>query len=247
LTQRDGACPEVVAGREDLCFGCQHCFAICPSGSLSIFGLDPAGSEIRDPAGFPSPEAMGRLIRNRRSVRKYERENVPAEVIDGILADLQYVPTAQNKRYLKFTVVDDYRVMDGLRERIVSLAEKALAGGLDSRFVAGVVKYMRRDGVDVLFRGAPHLMLVSAHEGQVSAAQDVSLALAYFELLAASRGLGTCWCGFLGVFERAVPGVREALGLGATDAFYSVYFGPPAVRYARAPQRLGTSAIARLA
>jgi nitroreductase/NAD-dependent dihydropyrimidine dehydrogenase PreA subunit len=242
---KPGGYPEVTAGREDQCIACQHCLAVCPSGALSVFGLDPGDSEPWDASKAPSPESMGWLVRNRRSARKYRQENVPAAVINELLDDLQYVPTGGNRRHLRFTVVDDLGAMARLLGRIVTLCEKAVAQGGGSRLAAGVVKYYRRDGHDALFRGAPHLLVVSASREQGTAAQDVSLALAYFELLAASRGLGTCWCGFLSLIEAAVPGVREELGLAPDDTFYSLYFGFPAVRYGRAPQRRGTSQVCR--
>ena len=45
----------------------------------------------------------------------------------------------------------------------------------------------------MIFRGAPHLLVVSASPESVCPAEDVNLALAYFELMAQSAGLGTVW------------------------------------------------------
>ena len=238
--------PAVAHGRERQCIGCQHCLAVCPTGSLSILGLDPERSMTVDPALLPTPTAMGALFRSRRSTRSYLRENVPRSLIEAILAELQYAPVGHNDGFREFLLVDDLKAMDALREGLIALSERALAAGLDSPFVRGVVKYYRRDGIDIVFRGAPHLLVVSASSRNTTPDQDVTLALAYFELLAACHGLGTCWCGFLNLVDSQVPGVRELLGLAADDSYYPMYFGLPAVRYRRTVQRDGASRIRRL-
>jgi nitroreductase len=172
---------------------------------------------------------------------------VPPAVLDDLLEDLQYAPTGQNLRLLEYLVVDKLETMNHLREKSIVLAERALANGLDSAFIKGLVKYYRRDSVDILFRGAPHLLVISAPaKKQSSPQQDIALALAYFELLAASHGLGTCWCGYVNYVESLVPGIRELLGLNEGDDFYSILFGLPSVKYHRQIQREGTAKIRRL-
>jgi hypothetical protein len=72
------------------------------------------------------------------------------------------------------------------------------------------------------------------------------LALAYFELLAQSAGLGTTWCGMIKIVADMIPGIRELLGLAPNTYFYAMMFGKPAVRYARTVQRDSAARIRRI-
>ena len=232
-----GAVPAVESGREKLCIGCQHCLAVCPAGAISIFGLDPAESLPSGPRSWPSPEAMRLLIRGRRSVRLYLPGNVPDETVDELLAEIEYSPAGHNARDLAFSVVGDRAEMDAFRERAMAAIERALAKGLDSKFLQGVARRYREKGDDILFRGAPHLLLAMAPPSQPTGVHDVSLALAHFELLAACRGLGACWCGFLPMVGALVPEVLDILGVESSWKFSAMLFGLPAVEYPRTVQR----------
>ena len=180
LTRQKDAPPDVYPGRDSMCMGCQHCLAVCPTGALSILGFKPSPGEVFPEGRLPSPENMRALVRTRRSVRRYKRENVSKELLDSILDDLQYAPTGRNDRFLEYLVVDDVEAMDALREKLIAIMEGALGYGLNSPFVKAMVKYYRRDKTDMVFRGAPHLLVVSARPGQGTPAQDVAIALSYF-------------------------------------------------------------------
>jgi len=194
IISRNGSVPEILPEFEEQCMRCQHCLAVCPTGAISIFRLKPEVSLPLAAGVFPTREQMKTLVRGRRSVRKFRRENVPRELIDSLLADLVHAPTGCNDCDLIFTVVDDRREIEQLLEQIVSLAENtAIVNDQEfgPEFIRAAVESYRYDKTDFFFRGAPHLLLVShgtkAHCGQ----EDSVLALAYFELLAQTAGLGT--------------------------------------------------------
>ena len=91
---------------------------------------------------------------------------------------------------------------------------------------------------DMLFCGAPHILIPHAPLGQGEPVQDVLIAGTYFELLCASRGLGAVMLTFpLGVLER-MPDIRAMLDI--PDHHYIgmiIGFGYPEIRYARGVQR----------
>ena len=75
----------------------------------------------------------------------------------------------------------------------------------------------------------------------------MSIALATFELLAASAGLGTVWCGMLKMALELAPDLKPLLDLPAEGVhYYPMLFGYPAVEYARTVQRDGAATIKRL-
>ena len=236
IISRNGSVPVIMPESEEHCLRCQHCLAVCPTGAVSIFGLKPEKSLPLAAGVLPTREQMKTLVRGRRSVRKFRRENVPRELIDALLADLAHAPTGCNDCDLVFTVVDDRREIERLLEQIVSLIENTTSIN-DPGFIRIAAESYRRNKKDGFFRGAPHLLIVSpgtkAHCGQ----EDSILALAYFELLAQSAGLGTTWCGVLKLTADAVPGVRELFGLEPDAYFYAMMFGLPDVQYARTVQR----------
>jgi hypothetical protein len=91
---------------------------------------------------------------------------------------------------------------------------------------------------DMLFCGAPYLMIPHAAVGAGEPVQDVMIAATYFELLCASRGLGAVMLTFpLGALKN-MPGVRALLQI--PDNHYAgviIGFGWPQIRYARGTQR----------
>ena len=64
---------------------------------------------------------------------------------------------------------------------------------------------------DVVFRSAPQCILAIAPK--TAGTEDGVIALATFELLAQSRGIGTFWCGFLRRGIEACEDIRKILGL----------------------------------
>jgi len=249
IIEQDGAAlPQIRPENERSCLRCQHCLAVCPTGALSIHGRDPAGSDALDPVGIPSLESMLRLVRGRRSVRRYRSENVDPGLIQRLLKALANVPTGSNRQELTFTVLADGEVMRRLQEQ----ARSSLAAGVAKRisqsdwFLENIVPIFLGKGPDIIFRTAPHALFVSAPREEVSAQVDVVLALAYFELLANTAGLGTVWCGFLKALLEAVPQLKELLGLPPDHFYYPMLFGLPAVRYHRTVQR-DDAAVIRIA
>jgi Fe-S-cluster-containing hydrogenase component 2 len=59
---------------EQACGKCQHCFAICPQGAISIFDKNPENSSLVKE--FNNPENLLDLIKTRRSNRWYKHEAI---------------------------------------------------------------------------------------------------------------------------------------------------------------------------
>jgi nitroreductase len=150
---------------------------------------------------------------------------------------------------LTFTLIEARDTLAALRtqmhEAIVAAADQ---GVLPSRaqFLIEAVKCWRDEQRDILFRGAPHLLVISAPPTTPCPQQDVPLALAYFELLAQSAGLGTVWFGYLKVILESLPSLKALLGLEQDHVYYGMLFGYPATKYARTVQREGSAQILRV-
>jgi ferredoxin len=241
--------PAVSAEREAQCIGCEHCLAICPTGAVTVQGVRPENSKCVTADGLPTFEQMDRLVRSRRSVRQYRQDNVDPNLIARLLDALGHAPTGGNVRQLRFTLIENRDTLTKLRtqmhEAIVTAADRGL---LPPRalFLAETVKCWRNERRDHLFRGAPHLLVVSAPPTTPCPQQDVPLTLAYFELLAQSAGLGTVWFGYLKVILEALPSLKALLNLEQDHVYYGILFGNPATKYVRTVQREGSAQLYRL-
>jgi ferredoxin len=244
---RRGTVPEAIDPPGGGCLACQHCLAVCPSGAISVFGLNPQDSLPLLSDSLPSYEQMKTFVRGRRSVRQFQDEDVSPALINELLADLAHAPTGCNDRDLTFSFVPGRKAMAILREKVMTAIEAKLRlGAAPTEFLAQAAAAYRNDGKDMLFRGAPHLLVVSPGSRARCGQEDAVLALAYFELLAQSANLGTTWCGVMKSVADVAPEVRAWLGLAPNAYFYAMMFGKPAVSYARTVQRDSAARTQRL-
>jgi nitroreductase/NAD-dependent dihydropyrimidine dehydrogenase PreA subunit len=230
--------PRISEQRQGLCIRCQHCLAVCPTAALSILGVNPDESAEILP---PSPEGLENLIKSRRSVRRYRSEAVERAVLDRLMEAVAYAPTGKNERKVRFTLVDDPEVMARIRVMTMegirrAVDEDGLPDGME--FFAKFLTAWDQ-GRDIIFREAPHMLIASSPREATSGEADPFIALSYFELMAASLGLGTVWCGYARwALQSVVPELGRRLGIPSDHrSMYAVMFGWPAVRYARAVQR----------
>lgn len=224
------------------CWKCEHCLAVCPTGAVSIFGHKPENSlpvadyEIAEPT-------IDSLIANRHSCRRYQDKNVDISIINDMLERLADAPNGGNKQQVEFTLIDNREQMNHFRQLAYSRMEELAAQGIYPKgFGKAVYEDMKRwektVRPDMLFCGAPHILIPHAPLGHGEPIQDVVIAGTYFELLCASRGLGAVMLTFpLGVLEQ-MPDIKVMLNI--PDNHYigmMIGFGYPEIKYARGVQR----------
>ncbi len=160
------------------------------------------------------------ILRERRSVRKYQAQTVPDELIREVLAAAGWAPSAHNAQPWRFIVLVDPQV----KRRLAEAMAKAWAADL------------AKDGVSVepetfklrveRFASAPALVLAClSMEGMAKfpdderqrcerdlAVQSLAAALQNLLLAAHSLGLGACWFCAPAFCKETV---RETLGIPA--------------------------------
>lgn len=233
-----GGFPRIPESRQSYCIRCQHCLAVCPTAALSILGKDPDQSAAISPV---PADGIENLIKSRRSVRRYLPDAVDQAVLNRLMDVVAHAPTGKNQRQVRFTLVDDPRVMEAIRVQTMDGIRKAaiedsLPDGLEyfAKFIAPFDQ-----GRDIIFRHAPHMIIASSPKDAVTPEADPFIALSYFEFMAQSLGLGTVWCGYARwALQSVVPEIGRKLGIPADHrSMYVMMFGYPAVRYARTVQR----------
>lgn len=228
--------PKVAKGGENRCIKCQHCLAVCPVGALSILDKAPENSEvIRE---YDS-DILLNLIKSRRSFRFYKNKNLDADRMEKLKNMLNWVPTGVNNHRLHFSFVDDLEVMNDVRDytnkKIIDLVSKPIADSLSKKFERYKKAILK--GNDIIFRGAPHMVVVSSPIDAPCRDVDPMIALSYFELYAQSLGVATCWCGLgynaLNFFPELCKQFEIPEGYKVS---YTMLFGPADIKYSRAIQ-----------
>ncbi len=232
--------PAIAPEKEGACYKCQHCLAICPTGAVSILGLKPTGSRPLI-GGFPDPDKLEILMKGRRSVRRYKDENLDPALLQRLLEVAWHAPTGVNSRQVRFTVMDDKEKMAELREEVMTgltrlVRENALPEGM--QFYAEFISMWEERRFDVIFRGAPHLLITSVPKNVPSPLPDCLIAMSYFELFAQANGVGTVWNGLAKwAINDLLPETRLRLCIPEDHLIgYCMAFGKPAVHFARTVQ-----------
>jgi nitroreductase len=111
------------------------------------------------------------LILSRRSIRNYEKKDIPQEVLQQILEAGRQAPSAANRQPIRFVVVTDHDILKNLYDsvitRFVKAAPVAIAGCADVKsFLTG--KW---------------------------AVVDTTIAMQNMVIAAWALGIGSCWIG----------------------------------------------------
>ncbi|MDZ7642597.1 MAG: nitroreductase family protein [Desulfurivibrio sp.] len=224
------------------CIQCQHCLAICPTAALSILDKDPDASTSLA-GNLPDPAQLTTLIKGRRSIRRYRERDLDPEVIDELLHKASHAPTGVNAQGVLFTVIKQRAELNKLHEAMIARLDEMkknnqLPTDGTAPYLKMVINGWQEKGQDVLFRGAPHLLITSSPSAAPCPVQDNIIALANFELLAQSHGVGAVWDGIFMMALAACPELVPQLGIPANHTLgYAMAFGAPAVEYQRTVQR----------
>lgn len=228
----------------DGCWKCQRCLAVCPKGAISIFNRHPEDSAVLK-INSELAEQVDAIITNRRSCRRYLDCNVDSEVVERIMMVLQNAPTGGNKQLVAYTLIDNKERMKVFHDLAYAEMEKQAKKGIyaatfDEKSYQQMKRWEQTVRPDMLFCGAPHILIPHAPLGKGCAVQDVNIACAYFELLCVARGLGAIYMTYpLGVLDNMAD-IKNLLEIPENHYVGMVVgFGYPEITYARGVQREG--------
>lgn len=204
------ACPMGVIGRDAegrpgvlprrRCIACMHCAAICPRRAVSFEGLTP------EQLYRPTPESpVERLIRQRRSVRNFKEALPDREVLQWALDTAEYAPSGKNVHATRWTVLWGKAVTDRFTSMALEICE---ATG-----EAPELPKLYRAGVNLLTCNAPCVVIGWSPEDCLNPVIDTALAMSTLEMLLLSRGISTCWGGYLNQLANRHDSLRSALGI----------------------------------
>ncbi len=228
---------------EEKCLRCGHCLAACPQGAISVLGHHPSGSAaLQD--NLPTPSRLETLIKGRRSVRHYKDKDLDPSLIKDLLDTASHAPTGTNSQKLLISVLDKREDMHAFKTEVYArlnelLEQKNLPGGERRKsLLTAAPRLWKEEGRDLIFRNAPHCLLVSNANDASCVEQDPLIFLSYFELMAQDMGVGTVWCGLLYWALKMLPDLLPRLGIPEDHTLgYAMLFGYPAFSYYRTVER----------
>lgn len=236
---REGACPRPADEAEEICIGCGHCVAVCPTGSLNhrlvpLEQCPPIEDDLRI-----SGRAAAQFLRSRRSLRVYEDRKVPRRDLQRLVELACYAPSGHNSQGAKWLILGR-KDMRGLAEMVVDWMRRVIGQSPQMAASMHLERTVQRwqEGEDVVLRNAPALIIAHAPAEDRFAPGTCTIALSYLELAATTLGLGTCWAGYFNAAATTYPPLTAALGLPVGhQAFGSMMVGYPAFTYQRLPCR----------
>ena len=226
---------QVSNSRESCCISCQHCFAICPVGAITI---NDKKTEEANKINLGNSEEILGLIRSRRSTRQFKEAEIPEEIFNKIKEILPYIPTGCNYNGLHFSIIKSKSAMDEIRNYVNRKILNLVSNKFTTKYAGKFAKFKKafENGEDIIFRGAPHMIIVSSHIHAPCANVDPIIALSYIELYANSLGLGTCWCGFAQACFKLMPKLSKMIDIPSNyKPVYVMLLGYPSVKYPRIP------------
>lgn len=239
INNDENGLPFLMPGGAERCIGCGQCVAFCPHGAASLDGLPMERAEKVNRSLMPLPEAVGELMKTRRSVRVFSQKPVPRDVLERIIYMSSFAPTAKNQRKVRWIMVEQ----PGKIDQIISLVadffdEQAGPKPLTPmQRSSKMLATLARKGKDPILRGARQLAVAVAQNDSWGRS-DAAIALSYFELAAHSLGVGCCWSGYFTSACEYSEKLRALLGLEDGEAVHGGQMvGYPGVRATYVPPR----------
>jgi nitroreductase len=111
------------------------------------------------------------MVLNRRSIRRYEKKEIPKEILEKILEAGRQAPSAANRQPVHFIVITEEKL------------KQALAQGRYNKFI----------------KDAPITIIGCANRGPILTRRwsivDTTIALQNMVIAAWTMGIGSCWIG----------------------------------------------------
>lgn len=219
------------------CILCSHCTAICPEKAVSIGGR--TGEEIEQlPQDFA--HYFDILVRKRRSVRNYRKQNVTDEHISNILNTTVHAPTGTNSRKTAITVLDSREKINQLTDIVMDHFKKVtrlvlnpftypllilLYGKKKTNKLFGYKRMISKygKGKNTLTHDAPLLMIFHVDRKSSTPGQDGIIWATTAMYRAESLGIGTCFNGFLVIGINTCKKARKFLKIPKSHKIYETF------------------------
>ena len=239
-----------ITGDESL--NCGHCAAACPEGAITVGMEDPelahfktfSSSDAWSPHGEFDTGSLVNLMQSRRSCRNFKDKPVSSAVLEDLVKIGITAPSGSNCQLWSFTLLPDRESVVALAGQIAVFFQKInhiaenlflrktlklfgkpeLANYYATRYQTVLQAFERweKEGKDLLFHGAPAVIVVGSRKDASCPAEDALLATQNILLGAHAMGLGTCLIGYVIEAMKRDTNINRSIGLPDNETPYAV-------------------------
>lgn len=237
---------------ESWCIGCAQCLAVCPSMAIDNSHCENVKAIPFHKEELPSPEALMRLIKARRSSRRFTGKPIPGNWLHMIVDAANAAPTAQNKRNLQFVLVTDKEIIRAISRSVVDIFYKVVKL-LDNRCMMAMARRFMPEAAhavpkfkemyhqyyalhqDPVLHDADALLFIVSPVDSRFGACDANLAYQNASLMAETLGVAHFYTGFVlaALSQDKKKAILSHLGLKNVKIQAGMAMGMPALHYSR--------------
>lgn len=218
------------------CNLCGQCIARCPENAILHENMGEASEfeGVSKPDTIISYDSLYNFLRAHRSIRRFRKRKVPAELLRKVFDAMSNSPTGDNIRSETFSVLSDPDQIKRLNDAVIE--ELLKDESMNERY--GKLFYLLGKAFrSPIYFDAPHVIFVSSpytHEVEMN---NIGIIVTYGRLAAQSLGLGTCWNGWTQIAMNNNPGIKELANIEGKRVGVFI-IGYPAVKFHRSAPRI---------
>ena len=195
------------------CISCMHCVAICRHEAIQ-FESTPSISIATTKVSAEDSHVLENCVINRRSVRNYTNQNVPENVLHHVLDTVEWAPSAKNQHPVKWIVINSKDKIDSIMNLVLTwVEENEVHQEILSEF---------KNGNNVVICNAPTILISYGSISAINPYTDCTIALTTAELLLYSKGISTCWAGYLTSISNASSDILNLIGIPEGNKIYGI-------------------------
>ena len=249
-----------VTGTESL--NCGHCAAACPEGAITVGMLDPLLAQFETftapdcwvPHGEFDTGTLVNLMQSRRSCRNFKDTWVEPNILEDLVRIGITAPSGSNCQLWSFTILPDREAVLALGRQVglffgrlnrmaekwwlrslLRLVNKPTLADYYANYYQSIKEGFERwekEGRDILFHGAPAVIVVGSRNDATCPSEDALLATQNILLGAHTMGLGACLIGYVIEAMKKDKRINQSIGLPKDETPYAVIaLGYPNERY----------------
>jgi nitroreductase/NAD-dependent dihydropyrimidine dehydrogenase PreA subunit len=242
---------DAVKTAENECMLCSHCYTVCRLGAIrfdpeALTAIAMKSFTYKEklfrPGAFKASDLVN-LVRSRRSVRKFRDDPVDDSVLADLIEFAVTAPSGSNCQTWEFLAINGrekvWNLALEIRKFFVKLnrlAKNPLVRYLSVPFIGtALVRYYNEhiesvemglkeaeEGKDILFHGAPALIIVHGKMEGSTPLEDAQYASYNITLLAHALGLGTCYIGYAVESLNRSSSIKNYLGIPSAHKIFAV-------------------------
>ena len=214
------------------CMRCMHCATICPKGAINYDGQQATSDTPFVPFDDITREKVTQAILQRRSYRNFLDKPIPNELLEEVLRYAAWAPSAKNQHPVKWMVIRN-------EERKMRIFEKILEYVRETGKSPEIASEWEEHHNNVVMGKNSTLLMGYCKKTAINPPHDTAIALTTVELLLQTRGIGSCWAGYLTRLTNTIEGLPEIVGIPEDHILSGTLMigWPDGEKYKKIPQR----------